>query len=94
MGKDEEKRTDITDIGKVLLKALRDRTDVKDPWTREGSLVNKTERFGLNIQMHGYIYCIKMKNSQICLFWTEKFRSLYAISNEYVKSIIRFPHLS
>ena len=40
--------------------------DVDDPWTREGSLVNKTKRFGLRNQMHD-IYFIKMKNSQICL---------------------------
>ena len=30
--------------------------DVDDPWTREGSLVNKTKRFGLKNQMHGYIF--------------------------------------
>ena len=56
MGKDEEKRTDTKDICKVLLKALRDRMDVDDPWTREGSLVNKTKRFVLKNQMHGYIF--------------------------------------
>ena len=56
MDKDEEKRTDTKDICKVLLKAYRDRMDIKDPWTREGSLVNKTERFHLSNQMHGYIF--------------------------------------
>lgn len=56
MDKDEEKRTDTKDICKVLLKACRDRMDIKDPWTREGSLVNKTEKFHLSNQMHGYIF--------------------------------------